>query len=324
MQVRCLALQADGSVRQETEAAALNGWRAGAGPYWIDLHGDDFETITTWLADLGVDPARLAMLHFGDGESKVLPLVEFVYFAIPVLGEGTAGALGSFGCLCLERLVITMHDQAVSSPMLDVDQLVGRKLQDASSAGVLCALATIHGMRLRSVVAKLRKEGDVLARRMDAGPRTVGLREILALKNRVLELSGMVDEDLAVLQVLKAISHPALGMPRVDVPYQFALDVVHAADRDLDRTDRRALDLQERYEAAQQDETNRRLGMLTMLSAAFMPLTLIAGIYGMNFKHMPGLEYPWAYPIVLGVMALTALGFLWFFRTRWGRRDGQG
>jgi magnesium transporter len=58
--------------------------------------------------------------------------------------------------------------------------------------------------------------------------------------------------------------------------------------------------------------------VLTIIATIFMPLTFIAGVYGMNFKHMPELEWPWGYPAVLGIMAAVAGGMIVFFaRKRW-------
>ena len=62
--------------------------------------------------------------------------------------------------------------------------------------------------------------------------------------------------------------------------------------------------------------TNSRLRTLTLLSAIFLPLTLIAGIYGMNFQHMPELDERYAYFSILALMAVIACGMLWFFRRR--------
>ncbi len=52
---------------------------------------------------------------------------------------------------------------------------------------------------------------------------------------------------------------------------------------------------------------------LTVLRAIFVPLTLIAGIYGMNFAFMPELQLKHGYFWVLGLMAVIAIGELWFF-----------
>jgi magnesium transporter len=58
--------------------------------------------------------------------------------------------------------------------------------------------------------------------------------------------------------------------------------------------------------------------VLTVIATVFMPLTLIAGIYGMNFRHIPGLDAPWAFFAVLGIMGALAAGMLWFlWRKGW-------
>jgi magnesium transporter len=61
---------------------------------------------------------------------------------------------------------------------------------------------------------------------------------------------------------------------------------------------------------------NNVMKVLTIISTIFIPLTFIVGVYGMNFTHMPELAHPYAYPIIWGVMALTALGMLLFFKRR--------
>ena len=50
-------------MRPEAEATALAGWRAGAGPYWIDIGGGGPEDVTVWLAGLGLEPGLLDLLH---------------------------------------------------------------------------------------------------------------------------------------------------------------------------------------------------------------------------------------------------------------------
>jgi magnesium/cobalt transport protein CorA len=63
---------------------------------------------------------------------------------------------------------------------------------------------------------------------------------------------------------------------------------------------------------------NDVMRILTMFTAVLMPLTLIAGVYGMNFRFMPELNAPQAYPIVLAVMGLLTVVMLVYFRyKRW-------
>ncbi len=61
---------------------------------------------------------------------------------------------------------------------------------------------------------------------------------------------------------------------------------------------------------------NRRLNVFTVLSVVLMPPTLIASIYGMNFRHMPELEWLWGYPMAIVLMIAVALGPILFLRHR--------
>jgi magnesium transporter len=56
--------------------------------------------------------------------------------------------------------------------------------------------------------------------------------------------------------------------------------------------------------------------VLTIISTIFIPLTFIAGVYGMNFDFMPELRSRWGYPIALSVMAAIAVALLFYFRRR--------
>jgi magnesium transporter len=61
---------------------------------------------------------------------------------------------------------------------------------------------------------------------------------------------------------------------------------------------------------------NEEVKALTGMATVFIPLTFIAGVYGMNFRHMPELEWRWGYPGALGLMAAVALGLFLYFRRR--------
>ena len=61
---------------------------------------------------------------------------------------------------------------------------------------------------------------------------------------------------------------------------------------------------------------NEIMKVLTIMSTIFIPLTFIAGIYGMNFEHMPELGFEWSYPVIWGVMVIVAIGMLLFFRKK--------
>lgn len=65
-------------------------------------------------------------------------------------------------------------------------------------------------------------------------------------------------------------------------------------------------------------EQNKTIKIFTVVTVAMMPPTLISTIYGMNFKYMPELEWTYSYPIVLGIMIVsTVLPILYFKKKKW-------
>jgi len=72
------------------------------------------------------------------------------------------------------------------------------------------------------------------------------------------------------------------------------------------------------YLSSLSNRMNEVMKVLTIIATIFIPLTFIAGIYGMNFKFMPELEWHWGYPVALIVM-LIVVGFMvmYFRRKRW-------
>jgi len=76
--------------------------------------------------------------------------------------------------------------------------------------------------------------------------------------------------------------------------------------------------LMDLYLSAISQRTNEVMKVLTIMASIFIPLTFLAGIYGMNFEHMPELAKPWAYPSLLGLMAAIGLGMtVYFWRKGW-------
>ena len=79
-----------------------------------------------------------------------------------------------------------------------------------------------------------------------------------------------------------------------------------------------ATQISSEYQAQVDIAQNRVMKVLTIVTAIFLPLTLIAGWYGMNFTGMPLLEWRYGYPAVVAVSALVVAGLVWYFkRKKW-------
>ncbi len=74
--------------------------------------------------------------------------------------------------------------------------------------------------------------------------------------------------------------------------------------------------LREAYQAALDYSLNRVIRTLTVLATIYMPPTLIAGWYGMNFRHMPELDWRFGYPLVIGLSVVFVLASFWYFKRK--------
>ena len=78
------------------------------------------------------------------------------------------------------------------------------------------------------------------------------------------------------------------------------------------------MQVRELYQSELSVKQNRIMTVLTVVTTIIMPLTLVTGWYGMNFKYMPELDSPLAYPVVIGVVILMAIsGIIYFKKKKW-------
>ncbi|HHW04106.1 MAG TPA: magnesium/cobalt transporter CorA [Thermoanaerobacterales bacterium] len=138
---------------------------------------------------------------------------------------------------------------------------------------------------------------------------------IFEIKRKILNLRKTLSAQREVFNLLL----------RHDFPYireesrLFFMDVYDHIFRLFDSVDlffERASGALESYLTVVSNLTNEIMKVLTIFTALMMPLSLIAGIYGMNFRYMPELSWRWGYPFALLLMALTALGLLYYFRKK--------
>ena len=76
--------------------------------------------------------------------------------------------------------------------------------------------------------------------------------------------------------------------------------------------------MQDIYLSTVSNRMNEVMKVLTIFASIFIPLTFLAGMYGMNFKYMPELEWRWSYPVLWGIVLVTgACMLIYFKRKRW-------
>ncbi|HAU37555.1 MAG TPA: magnesium and cobalt transport protein CorA [Phycisphaerales bacterium] len=146
-------------------------------------------------------------------------------------------------------------------------------------------------------------------------PRPETLREIHRLKREMITLRRAA---WPLRDVVNSLERGKNSLLREDTGvyfrdlYDHAVQVIENTETYRDMLSG-LLDL---YMSAVSNRMNEVMKVLTIIATIFIPLTFIAGIYGMNFEFMPELGRPWGYPAALGVMALVALAMLIYFRRK--------
>ncbi|MNJ57691.1 Magnesium transport protein CorA [compost metagenome] len=74
--------------------------------------------------------------------------------------------------------------------------------------------------------------------------------------------------------------------------------------------------LREAYQSSIANRANEIMRVFTAITTIFIPLTLITGIYGMNFDNMPELHWKYSYYVVIGIMVILGAGMYYLFRKR--------
>ena len=163
-----------------------------------------------------------------------------------------------------------------------------------------------YGDRLEEV------EAEVLA-----SPTPEAIRNIHGLKRELLLLRRAVWPMREVISSLQREPHECMG----DATRTYMRDVYDHAVQIIDivETYREiASGLTETYMTAMSQRLNEVMKVLTIIGTIFIPLTFLAGVYGMNFKHLPELEWVWGYPFFWTVCAVTAVTMvMWFRRRQW-------
>ena len=157
-------------------------------------------------------------------------------------------------------------------------------------------------------------EDDVLAKAGTPKGKKV-LARILAFKRTLQDLRRMSIHQREILMRLSRGDYgeiPPDAIPFYRDVYDHFLRINDIAEgyRDLVTS---ALDA---YLSVQSNRMNEVVKTLTLISTVMLPLSFIAGVYGMNFKNMPELNWFWGYPFALLLMATVAGGILLYFRKK--------
>ena len=308
-------LEETDGLSDETTAAAA----------WIDMVEPTAEDRQRLATLLGVDlPSYHDMLEI-EASSRLFVADNAVYMTTPVLAqaETETPAIGPLTFVLTEEVLITIRYIAPRSIELFVERARRKPGLCATSVDAFVGLVDTLVDRMADVLEAVGGRIDSMSRevfvdRTGGGGGQPDLQKIVQGVGRAGDLISKSRDSLAGFARIipfVGVSHVAFDREQNALLKIATRDIRSLTDH-ADFQTQRATFLLNASLGLIDREQNDIVKTLTVAATAFLPPTLIASIYGMNFSVMPELTWRFGYPLALGLMILSALLPLWYFRRR--------
>jgi magnesium transporter len=320
--IRTLLRAGDGTY-QEGGEELLERWQADADSrLWLDIEGEPSEQSRKLLLSLGCDPLAISdsfrerhppkVEHFEDNTF-------ILYRGITRLERSLDLVPQQIGLWFNDRCLITLHrGHSVSISHMWENEAREQLLRRPGILGLrivhyACGRYLERLLEFETELGEL--EDGLLTERSEED-----MKELVAYRSRLRRLRRIFSYHKLMAEHLWQNGGPFLGDEQ-DESIHVRRDVFDRCERLYSLCQmyyELCGDLVEGYISLSSHHLNQTMKVLTIISALFVPLTFLAGIYGMNFEHMPELGWRYAYFTLLGVMAVvTVIMLIVFRRIRW-------
>ncbi len=286
---------------------------------WIDVRGlHQVEVVRALGERFGLHPLVLEDILNTGQRPKVEILDEYVLIVCKMLSyDEPSGEIRveQVSLVIGSSFVITFQEQEgdVFDPVRERIRRGRGRIRKAGDDYLVYALLDAVVDHYFVLLESIGESLEGLEEDLMENPQSGVLERIHVLKRELILLRRSIRPMREVLGALQHDDSPLIGEETAlflrDV-HDHTVQVIETVETFNDV----ASGLQDYYMSLMGNRMNEVMKVLTVMATIFIPLTFIAGIYGMNFQHMPELAWSWAYPALLGVMAVLAAGMIAWFK----------
>lgn len=288
--------------------------------FWIHLHPDDKSQLVQFLDPLQLNSKINDLLVSGEEIDRIQLYGSQMIVTLQVCRKLEYLKKIGMTCILFDNLLITIDPANILTTKeitedLEIQQDTSEL--DPSRRVILVILNKMLDMDYL-LARNLSKSIDIYTKELMSESISVEITEIEKLKSEVSLLDEILDQTYASVALLPIQSAKSKIIPIMEEKLAKLEKSIEHLIRVVERSDDKLDNIYSRYLYDVQNKTNKRINTLTIVQAIFVPLTFLAGIYGMNFTNMPELKDPEGYYIALGAMLLIAgVELLIFVKQGW-------
>ncbi|MFQ3244562.1 MAG: magnesium transporter [Arenicella sp.] len=288
---------------------------------WLDIENEAERSDRTLLQQFGIHPLAIQDALRPRHPPKIERFEDFLFILLKGLDQDSSGI--DFGAIQLalfvgDRFLISRHSKASVSAnwLFDKLQKDTRPILDGPG-GLAIRLSNKLARRYVEMLLELEPRLDEIEEEMFQKPDDTLLAELTGYKSRLRKLTRIASYHKDLAAALRDQEEPLIDS---SLSHEI-VDLYEQIDRTLTLSHmyyQICTDLTDGYLGMSSHQLNRVMQLLTIITVIFVPLTFMAGIYGMNFEYIPELSFKGGYFVLLGAMLVIAvIQVVYFRRKRW-------
>ena len=309
MKIECYKIGSDFQLTLCGYEAAVENNKKQDSVLWIDVQGFEKDLLEKKLDDFKITGLAKKLCLDAHNRQGFYPMNKLTFMVFPVLASsGDFHGVEHVAFLVRQNFLFTLRDIKATGIQRTISlQDSTEWLPDTNVQGLVTAFMMVLSLESLQRTSELRDSIMVMERRMDVHPDSVSMKEISHKRSELLTFESVISGQLPVLEALISAEKEQLKAGKISEYLLSAKANLQATNNSLDWLEGRIDVLRSIYDMRSQERINRRLGRLTIVSAIFLPMTFLAGIWGMNFKYMPLLNEQSGIFIAIGSMFLIAV-----------------
>lgn len=303
------------------DLSELDGCLQHGGVTWLNIESlHDTRLLESIGEKFSIHPLTLEDILHTNQRPKVEFFDEYVYFVLKMIRyDSGQKALDTeqISLVLLPDLVITFHERPgdVLDPLRERIEKSKGRIRHEGADFLFYSIVDVILDHYFVCLEDMGEDIEDLEGQVVQNPTSALLPHLQRVKRELLFLRRAVWPLREQITVLSREEHKLIQASTsiyLRDLYDHTIAIIDTAEGLRDTT----FGLLDMYLSSLSNRMNEVMKVLTIIATIFIPITFIAGVYGMNFDYMPELHFAWAYPATLGACAVVAIVMVIYFRRK--------